>query len=158
MKKIVIIAVALFALQINAQERGEKKADRQDFTPEEIAGLQTKQMTLYLDLTETQQEKVSAIILENATTRKAKMEAFKNKKGKTDAEKPSKEEILKMKHEMLDAQIANKQKMKQVLNEEQFKKWEEKQDERQAMYGKKKKMMREQGERREQKPHLEDKN
>jgi protein CpxP len=158
MKKIVIIAMALFALQINAQERGEKRADRPDFTPEEIAGLQTKQMTLDLDLTEAQQEKVRVIVLKNATTKKAMMEAFKNKKGKTDGEKPSKEEMLKMKHEMLDAQIANKQEMKQVLNEEQFKKWEKKQDERQAMRGKKKKMMREHGDRNEQKPHLEDKN
>jgi len=153
MKKIVIIAMALFALQINAQERGEKRADRPDFTPEEIAGLQTKQMTLDLDLTEAQQQKVSAIILENATVKKAKMEAFKKNKEKADGEKPSKDEMLKMKHEMLDAQIANKQKMKQVLNEDQFKKWEKQQEERQAMRGKKKKMMGEQREHGEHKQH-----
>jgi protein CpxP len=143
MKKLVIMAIALFALQINAQERGEKRADRPDFTPEEIAGLQTKQMTLDLDLTEAQQEKISVIVLENATARKAKLEEFKMKKEKNEGKKPSKEEMLKMKHEMLDAQIANKQKMKQVLNEDQFKKWEKHQDERQGMHGKKKKMMRE---------------
>lgn len=157
MKKIVVIAMALFALQINAQERGEKRANRPDFTPEEIAGLQTKQMTLDLDLTEAQQEKVRVIILKNATTKKAMKEEFKSKKGKTDAEKPSKEEMLKMKHQMLDAQISNKQEMKQVLNEEQFKKWEKKQEERQAMRGKKQKMMQKQKKSKEQKPHLENK-
>ncbi|MFD2824420.1 hypothetical protein ACFS5M_12130 [Lacinutrix iliipiscaria] len=138
MKKIAIIAIALFTLQINAQERGERKKGRADFTPEEMAQLQTKKMTLDLDLTEAQQIEVSKINLENAKARKAKMEAFESRKDNKDAEKPSKEERLKMKNEMLDAQIATKQRMKSILNAEQFEKWEKLQDKRQNMKGKRK--------------------
>ena len=155
MKKLIVIAIALFTLQINAQERGEKRVDRPDFTPEEMAQLQTKKMTLDLDLTEAQQREVAKINLENAKARKAKMEAFKGKKEKMKGERPSKEELLNMKNEMLDAQIANKQKMKRVLNEKQLEKWEKHQGKRQAMRGKKKKMKREHGERGERKQHRE---
>ena len=86
MKKIVIILIALVAMQVTAQE---KKRDHQrdgqraqmeamkDLSPEEIATLQTKKMTLHLDLNESQQKKVESLFLEEAKLRKAKMEERK---------------------------------------------------------------------------------
>lgn len=123
MKKLIVIALALVTLQVSAQEKKERIQRGADFTPEEMAQLHTKKMTLELDLTKEQQEQVAALNLENAKAKKTQMEARKNRK-KTD-EKPSKEEVLKMKNDRLDAQIANKQKMKRILTADQYKKWEE---------------------------------
>lgn len=133
MKKLLIIALALITIQVSAQERGERKGKHADFTPEETAQLQTKKMTLALDLSEAQQREIGAINLENAKVRKGKMEARKNSDTK-----PSKEERFKMKNEMLDAQIANKQKMKSILNAEQYAKWEKHLGKRMHMDGKRK--------------------
>lgn len=141
MKKLVVIALALITLQVSAQEQRRERGNHVDYTPEEMAQLQTKKMTLDLDLTEAQQRQVSAINLENAKARKEKMKAFKGKK--ENGEKPSKEEMLKMKNDRLDAQIAMKKKMKSILNDEQFEKWEKRQNKRQAMRGKKKMKKRE---------------
>lgn len=133
MKKIVIIFIALVTLQVTAQDkqrapRGERPGDRmeamKDMTPEEMATLQTKRMTLHLDLTAEQQKKVQALNLEEAQMRKAKMEEHQAKKESGEMQKPSKEERLKMMNDRLDHQIAMKQKMKSILNDEQYNKWE----------------------------------
>lgn len=130
MKKLVIIALAFFALQATAQERkrgqhGKERAQKMmNLSAEEAATLQTKKMTLFLDLNESQQAKIHKINLENATKRKAMMEARKAKKESGNAKKPSKEERLAMANARLDHQIAMKAKMKDILNEEQYAKWE----------------------------------
>ena len=144
MRKVILIALAFVTLQAVAQEKkkGDIKKDRQsrmmvkDLSPEEIATLGSKKMTLALDLTEKQQTEVKAILLEQATSRKKKMEAFKEMKEKDDAKKPSKEERLKMMNEKLDHQIAMKKKMKAILNAEQFEKWEKIQAKRSGERGK----------------------
>lgn len=135
MKKLVLIALALFALQATAQEhrkehkKGHDKKERahrmSNFSAEEIATLQTKKMTLHLDLNEAQQAKIQKINLENAKARKKAMEARKAKKESGETfEKPSKEDRVKMMNKKLDHQIAMKKEMKKILNEEQYAKWE----------------------------------
>ena len=75
MKKLLLIVMALGAMQITAQEqkREYQKRDKQershkfkDFTPKEVAELQTKKMTLLLDLTKTQQKEIQKLNLANA--------------------------------------------------------------------------------------------
>ncbi len=130
MKKIFLIALALVSLQMTAQEKRElherkQKSERMsDYTPQEIAQLQTKQMTLDLDLTEAQQDKIMAINLKNAESRKAMMEARKERMENKEAKEISKEEKLKLKNDMLDRKIEIKKQMKAVLNDEQYQKWE----------------------------------
>ena len=133
MKKLILIALALVTIQVSAQnrkqefrkgERMEKGQRMSDFTPEEMAQLQTKKMTLTLDLTEAQQKKIEKLNLENAKDRKAKMEARQAQMRDGKSEKPSKEERLKIINERLDKQIEMKQKMKKILDEEQLEKWE----------------------------------
>ena len=140
MKKLFLIALALVTIQVSAQNKkqGEKKGDRmenrkglKDFTPEETAQLQTKKMTLDLDLTEAQQKKVEKLNLENAKERKAKMDERQAKRKDGNAERPSKEERLAMMNERLDKQMEMKKKMKQILNDDQFEKWEKNQARRQ---------------------------
>ncbi len=133
MKKLILIALALVTIQVSAQNKKQefRKGDRMergqrmsDFTPEEMAQLQTKKMTLDLDLTEAQQKQVEKLNLENAKERKAKMEARQAKMKDGKGEKPSKEERLIIMNERLDKQMEMKKKLKNILNEEQLKKWE----------------------------------
>ncbi len=133
MKKLILIALALVTIQVSAQNRNrdDRKGDRmeqrdkfKDFTPEEVAQLQTKQMALDLNLTEAQQKQIQKINLENAVDRKAKMEARQSRMKDDNAEKPNKEERLKMMNERLDKQLEMKQKMSKILNADQFEKWE----------------------------------
>lgn len=137
MKNLFLIALALVSLQISAQDKKDmhREGDRKEraermssYTAEEQAQLQTKRMTLDLDLTEAQQQKIMALNLENAKERKAMMEARKAMMGQKEAGKElSKEEKLKMKNDMLDKQIAMKQQMKTILDEKQYAKWESQQ-------------------------------
>lgn len=133
MKRLFLIVFALVAFQTNAQDRKPdfKKGERhahierfKDFSPEEIATLQTKKMTLALDLTEAQQKKVEKLLLEKTTERKAKMEE-RQERMKDSNEKPSKGERYVMMNERLDNQIEMKQKLSQILDKEQMEKWEE---------------------------------
>jgi len=133
MKKIILIVLALVTIQVSAQERKQefRKGERKerinkfkDFSPEEVAELQTKRMTLDLDLTSSQQKQIQKLNLENAIDRKAKMEERQTQMKDGNKEKPSKEDRLKMMNERLDKQIEMKQKMAKILNSDQMEKWE----------------------------------
>jgi len=133
MKEVVIFLIALVALQVSAQDqKREHQRDGQrarmetmkDFTPDELATLQTKKMTLHLDLNEAQQKEMQAFFLEEAKFRKSKMEERKAMKEGGETKKFTKEDKLKMMNERLDHEIEVKQKMKSILNAEQFEKWE----------------------------------
>lgn len=125
MKKVIIALLVLFTVTTQAQDRkreleSKKRSFMKDFSAEEMATLQTKRMTLHLDLTEDQQRKIKRINLENAKVRKAKMEARKN----MDKSKLTKNERYEMMNERLDRQISTKQKMKKILTEAQYEKFE----------------------------------
>lgn len=129
MKKLLVIAIALFTLNGIAQER-KKNSDRKDrsesrmeMTPSEIANLKAKKLTLKLDLTDAQQKKVQNVFLTQAKAnedlRKERKVADGEKK-----EKPSKEEFMKMQNLRLDQQIEMKREMKSILTAEQYAKFE----------------------------------
>ena len=145
MKNVIIIALALFALQITAQQNkkgkhqnGERANRMEQISAEDMASLHTKRMTLHLDLNASQQAEVMKINLENATKRKEMMAERQAKKQSGDTKKPTPEERLKMANARLDHKIAVKAKMKTILNPEQFAKWE-KAESRRGMKGKHKK-------------------
>jgi hypothetical protein len=132
MKNIIYVVAIVFTLNVAAQENTEHHEQRgkrqhqkeflQSLTPEQHATLQTKKLTLALDLSERQQEKILALQTKTATERKAKMEARKAKREK--GEKPTDEERYQMMNERLDAQIAYKKNMKEILNDDQYERWE----------------------------------
>ena len=158
MKKLVFIALALIALQATAQENKKEKPNKaeraekmMDIPAVEMATLQTKKMTLHLDLNESQQKEIQKINLENATKRKAMMESRKAQKESGELKKPTDEDRLKMANDRLDDKIAMKAKMKEILNEEQYAKWE-KAESRMAMNEKgKKEGMKKRMQKKEQK-------
>jgi periplasmic protein CpxP/Spy len=132
MKKLVVIAIALASLQAIAQNhkaeqrKGERKENvykLNDFSPEQIATLKTKKMTLHLDLTEAQQRDIQKINVANAKERKAKMEARKKMRKSGTTVKPSTEERFNMMNERLDKQIAYKKQIQAILSKEQFEKF-----------------------------------
>jgi protein CpxP len=131
MKKILIIAVALLALQVTAQEQQRERSNKQgkslkmmDLSAEDAAALQTKKMTLHLDLNKSQQAEIKKINLENATKRKAMMAERKARKKSGEIQKPTQEQRLEMLNTKLDRKIAMKAKMKNILDKEQYAKWE----------------------------------
>ena len=152
MKKLVIAMIALMTISTQAQEGRETKRGSQnnkqkefmqDLTPEEVATLKTKKMTLHLDLTESQQREIKKINLEMAKEQSIKRGERKKKMGQERA-KPSKEERLNMMNSRLDKQIETKKQLKRVLTEQQFEKWEKKNQ--QQKRGLKKRGKRERGE------------
>jgi hypothetical protein len=126
MKKLPMILILLLSIYGYSQEhRGEKdkqkkelRNDRQALTPEQIAELSSKKMTLALDLSEDQQKQVQKILLERAEQKKANdnAESLDNNIDKKDK--------FESKINRLDDKIALKRSMKSVLNDTQFEKWE----------------------------------
>ncbi|WP_100615030.1 hypothetical protein [Confluentibacter citreus] len=130
MKKLLLITLTLISIQGIAQQRmqrPERKEISQKMmvlTPEESAGLQTKRMTLHLDLNEFQQKEIYKINLANATKRQSTMEANRAKRESGTIEKPTKEAYLRRANDRLDDQISTKLKMNIILNAEQRAKWD----------------------------------
>ncbi len=125
MKQVILIAVMMLGLTAMAQ-RGERghKGDFKNMSAEQMATLQTKKMTLDLDLSKAQQSKIQALNLENAKKRKAQMEERRAKKDTSERPELTSDEQYAMRAERLDAAIAHKAELKKILTEEQFTKWE----------------------------------
>lgn len=137
MKKLFVLALLLVGTTIIAQERNRKHQGNtiEQFTPEQQSQLMLKKMTLELDLTESQQKEMSAVISDKIAKKeahKAEMKAMKEK-----GVKPTNDERFALQMKMLDEQIATKKRMEKILNAKQFEKWsalkEEHKDNRQEM-------------------------
>lgn len=120
MKKLALIVLLFSGVYLTAQGHRAKHDGIKDLNPEQKATLQTKKMTLALDLDQNQQKEMYSLLLSNAQFRKAKMEERKKMEGN----QPSKEERYAKQNERLDQRIAHKAEMKKLLTEEQFNKWE----------------------------------
>jgi len=123
MKKLLsMVILSLFMVSSFAQEQ-QRKQRHNDLTPDQIAELQTKQMTLKLELDEKQQQKILKINKKKAIERKQLKEEHRALREK--GEKPTSEELVKRKSAGLDRQIAHQKEMKKILNEKQFETWKE---------------------------------
>jgi len=120
-KKLFSIAlIALITVSAFSQEP-PRRQHRSVLTPDQTAELQTKKMTLQLELTEKQQQQILEINKRNAIERKLHMEEHRSLREKD--EKPSNDELAKIKSSRLDKQIAHQKEMKKILNEKQFETW-----------------------------------
>jgi len=119
--------MALIAGFSGMAQKGPHRGNRdtmKDVTPEQMATLQTKKLTLALDLNASQQKAVQELHLENAKLRKEKMEKIRAEKAADERAKPSPEEHFAIQNERLDRMIVTKGKMKQILSPEQYEKWQ----------------------------------
>ena len=124
MKKLSLLVIMLISISAFSQQKGQQhKGDKADMSAEEMATLQTKKLTLQLNLNEAQQQEVKKLYIEKAEERKAIM-AERKKMSAEDLEK-LKESRFERSNAGLDKQLAHQEKMKQILNEEQFKKWQD---------------------------------
>ena len=94
MKRLAVVLVLLATIGVAAQKNeGPRmpKGPKMDMTAEEMATLQTKHMTLVLDLTKAQQDKVMKLNLEEAQLRKEKWDEMKALKESGEWKKPTSE-------------------------------------------------------------------
>ncbi|MFT6799959.1 MAG: protein CpxP [Nonlabens sp.] len=112
MKKILFL---MTLLAIGISQAQNTKRDR---SPEQVASIQSKKMTLALDLDATQQARVEQLLLVNAKERQTHKMNKKDRVQLNDLEKLTRMET------MLDKRIAVKREMKSILNADQYKSWE----------------------------------
>ncbi len=126
MKKLILTLTLLSGVLLTAQERRPRMHHQQhnDLTAEQRATLQTKHLTLALDLTDSQQKKVQKLKLEQEELRQSKRAVMKAKREANDEKRISAEERYEHEVERLDHMIAFKAEMKSILNQSQYEKWE----------------------------------
>ncbi len=116
--KALVTSIFLTVAMLGYAQHGHQHRGMKDMSPEQWASLETKKLTLALDLNENQQQKIQEIQLEKAMTREAKKEERASSDTKPDAD----ERYARM-SDRLDRQIEVKEKMKDILNKEQYEKW-----------------------------------
>lgn len=114
-KAFSIILVLGLILTSNAQKR--KKGN--NLTVAQKTELSLKKMTLRLDLTERQQNKIRPLLAE----KHSKLNDNRTQR-KEDRKKLSSEERYTKKMQRLDSQIALKGQMKDILNDKQYERFE----------------------------------
>ena len=119
MKTWILAGVLIMGMTMSAQT---KMTAAIEMNPEQRVTLQTKEMTLALDLNDKQQKDVSKLFAER--NRKADAMREQRKAAKAADKKPTVDERFAMKNKMLDEQIAMKAEMKKILTPVQFEKWE----------------------------------
>lgn len=127
MKKAILATVLMVCISFSAiaqkNHKNQQKHQKPQFTIEQQTTLAVKKLTLAIDLTPAQQEKMYPLLLEANTKKKEMMESMKaNKQNGT---KPSNDEIYAKMIEKLDYQIAFQGKVKKILKSDQYEKWHE---------------------------------
>lgn len=122
MKKLVGLLVIMIALSNSINAQGNGKRGNQNFTPEQIATLQTKKMTMQLNLNQEQQTAIFDLQKNQAMVRQAMRKSMLERKlnGKT----LSSDELFQLKSSRLDRMQQHKTTMQKVLTPEQFTKWQ----------------------------------
>ena len=125
MKKLLVLSL-LFIVSFNSFSQNRKQLGNKlkSFSAEQIATLQTKKMTLSLDLNLKQQNEIFNVFLEEVKFKKTKRGEINERKNNS-KEGLSSKEIFDMMNEKLDHQIALNNKMKTILNKDQFLVWQE---------------------------------
>lgn len=128
MKKLLIMLIAFATLQVSAQEqkrayRNHHTTKKINYTPEQMAQLKAKRMTLMLDLNEIQQKDLSVLFLEDAKLRQSRKDGFSKLADKENGKILSKDERFKMENARLDYQIERQRKLKNILTDDQYSQW-----------------------------------
>jgi hypothetical protein len=121
MRKLMIATLMMIGMTSFAQQNVQKGRDL--LSAEQRTELQVKKLTLELDLNETQQKQLYAIIQKQQKAHDvAKAQRSTAKK---DAAKPTADERFAMRKESLERKIAFKQEVKSILTPAQYEKWEQ---------------------------------
>ena len=109
-----------FSLTVNAQKKQFFK-NKKRLTTEQLTTLKVKKMTLELELSEIQQNKLTPVIKELISEHSAQLD--KKRELKNEVKKINPNERYQMANKILDRKIMFQKEMRTILNEEQFKKF-----------------------------------
>mgnify|MGYP001587856118 FL=1 len=109
-----------FSLTINAQKKQFFK-NKKRLTTEQLTTLKVKKMTLELELSEIQQNKLTPVIKELISERSAQLD--KKRESKNEVKNIDASNRYQMANKILDRKIMFQKEMRTILNEEQFKKF-----------------------------------
>ena len=115
MKKVFLAVIMFVGITTFAQEKKEKRADKEKMTSEQKINLMVKKMTTDLTLNEKQVEQVSVLVTNQVEKREAKKGELKENDVKNKAE---------MKTEIEANQVKMSVEIKKILTADQFSKWE----------------------------------
>jgi hypothetical protein len=133
-KTLVAVALLTSAVAFAQKDghRGQRGEFHKDLSVEQLATLQTKKMTLALDLSEKQQQEILEFNIANVEFRKAKLAERETRRASEERSRPSADERYAMENAKLDHMIAQQQELKKILNDEQFDQWKKMQLHKQA--------------------------
>lgn len=142
MKTWILALAMMTGVAMNAQhgegrhegkKHGREQMER--FTPEQRAELQTKKLTLELELTEKQQADIKTYFTQKNKEQESVRAGIKDKRKK--GERLTPDERFALKNKMLDDKIAAKAFFKKTLNADQLAKLQKLKDERKEKITKK---------------------
>lgn len=109
--------------EMQKRQKMERSRIANNLSAEEMAALRTKELTLQLDLNESQQQSIKALLTDQISNRKGKMQNRPQKGFRKDSTNVSSQDYYKMRSERLDHQIEFQNKMKTILTDTQFDTW-----------------------------------
>ncbi len=119
---LIAITVASVSVAQHAPRSGGMKMmqwhQKHNFTPEQLATLKAKKLTLALELTDKQQKE-----LEKLFSEEEKMMQKHHQKMKADQQAGKEVNRYEMMNEHMNLQIDHQRKIKNILNEDQHAKW-----------------------------------
>ncbi|MEN8187362.1 MAG: hypothetical protein ABFR05_09560 [Bacteroidota bacterium] len=117
-----LLLVTAMSLGAFAQNPGvNMMKGMKDFTPDQMATLQTKRLTIALDLSDSQRKQILELNKKRAVDRKKNMEKMMSMRG--EFRNMTSDERFKLMNDRLDMQIAVQADMKRILNDKQFDEW-----------------------------------
>lgn len=122
MKKWILACLLLAGLSATAQHmtrEGRGRQQMQEFSPDEMATLQSKKMMLALDLSSNQQQELKTLLSKRIQKRQEMRQAHQKD---TAALADPRQRYQRM-NERLDGEIAFRQDLKKILTEPQYDKW-----------------------------------
>lgn len=118
MKKLLLTLALLTAGVATAQQDNSTQTnEKAALNPEKIAEMQSKRLTLALDLTDKQQKQVYDLTLQN-------MQSRKNKPNRKDLKTMTNAQKQDLRLQRMDAMIDHKREMKNILTDDQYDRWE----------------------------------
>lgn len=132
MKKILILMLALTSSVAFAQhggrghhrQGGDKAELLKELSVEQLAQLETKKLTLALDLNAAQQQEMLKVQTTIAQDKKAMLAEREARKAANETQKLTPDQRFEKMDATLDKKIAIKSEIKAILSAQQFEKWE----------------------------------
>ena len=122
MKKTASILALVFVFTVTTKaQKKDRRTQREKLTVDQQAILVVKKMTLTLELTKAQQQKIRPILERQISSKRAEFEKVKAmREGKREL---TADERFAYQNQRLDQQIAYQKEMKSILNDKQYEKF-----------------------------------